>query len=70
MTTYDSDLRGFERLSLLPGEQKTVKFVLKPDDLSILDKDMNWRVEPGKFRVMIGHSSEDIKLKQEFEIMP
>ncbi len=70
VTTYDSDLRGFERVTLLPGERKTVKFVLNPDDLAILDKDMNWNVEPGKFRVMIGHSSEDIKLKEEFEIIP
>lgn len=70
VTTYDSDLRGFERITLLPGEEKTVRFILHPDDLSILDKDMNWRVEPGKFRVMIGQSSEDIKLKQEFEILP
>lgn len=70
VTTYDSDLRGFERVGLLPGEQKTVRFTLNPDDLSILDKDMTWRVEPGKFRVMIGHSSEDIKLKEEFEILP
>lgn len=70
VTTYDSDLRGFERLSLLPGEKKLVKFILQPDDLALLDKDMNWRVEPGKFRVMIGSSSEDIKLKKEFEILP
>nr|WP_249665498.1 glycoside hydrolase family 3 N-terminal domain-containing protein [Mucilaginibacter sp. Bleaf8] len=68
VTTYESVLRGFERITLQPGETKTVKFVLHPDDLAILDKNMNWTVEPGKFRVMIGSSSEDIKLKQEFEI--
>jgi beta-glucosidase len=68
VTTYDYDLRGFDRVSLNPGEKKTVEFTLHPDDLAILDKNMNWTVEPGKFQVMIGNSSEDIKLKKEFEV--
>lgn len=67
--TYESVLRGFERVALLPGETKTVKFTLQPDDLAILDKNMNWTVEPGKFQVMIGNSSEDIKLKKEFTVV-
>jgi beta-glucosidase len=45
-----------------------VQFTLHPDDLSILDKNMNWTVEPGKFQVMIGSSSENIKLKKEFVV--
>lgn len=68
VTTYEYDLRGFERVPLMPGEKKTVKFVLHPDDLALLDKNMNWTVEPGKFQVMIGSSSEDIKLKAEFTV--
>ncbi|MDN5287027.1 MAG: beta-glucosidase [Mucilaginibacter sp.] len=68
VTTYDYDLRGFERVNLNPGEKKTVQFTLHPDDLAILDKNMNWTVEPGKFQVMIGSSSVDIKLKKEFEV--
>jgi beta-glucosidase len=68
VTTYEYDLRGFERVSLNPGEKKSVEFTLHPDDLAILDKNMNWTVEPGKFQVMIGNSSEDIKLKKEFEV--
>jgi beta-glucosidase len=68
VTTYEYDLRGFERVTLNPGEKKTVEFTLHPDDLAILDKNMNWTVEPGKFQVMIGSSSEDIKLKKEFEV--
>lgn len=66
VTTYDTQLRGFERVSLMPGETKTVKFTLKPSDLELLDKDMKWTVEPGAFKVMIGSSSENIKLKGEF----
>ena len=68
VTTYEYDLRGFERVSLNAGEKKTVEFTLHPDDLAILDKNMNWTVEPGKFQVMIGNSSEDIRLKKEFEV--
>jgi len=69
VTVYDYDLRGFYRVSLNPGEKKTVHFTLHPDDLAILDKNMNWTVEPGKFQVMIGNSSEDLKLKNEFEVV-
>ncbi|MFD0941091.1 glycoside hydrolase family 3 N-terminal domain-containing protein [Pedobacter boryungensis] len=68
VTVYESVLRGFERVSLAPGETKTVKFTLKPSDLQLLDKNMKWTVEPGKFQVMIGNSSEDIKLKKEFTV--
>lgn len=68
VTTYEYDLRGFERVTLDPGEKKTVQFTLHPDDLAILDKNMNWTVESGKFEVMIGNSSEDIKLKKEFVV--
>ncbi|MEZ2335667.1 glycoside hydrolase family 3 N-terminal domain-containing protein [Mucilaginibacter sp. RCC_168] len=68
VTTYEYDLRGFERVNLASGEKKTVQFTLHPDDLALLDKNMNWTVEPGKFMVMIGSSSVDIKLKKEFEV--
>ncbi|MGN6166391.1 MAG: fibronectin type III-like domain-contianing protein [Flavisolibacter sp.] len=64
VTTYDSQLRGFERIALQPGEKETVKFTLKPDDLALLDKNMNWTIEPGDFDIMIGNSSVDIKLKK------
>lgn len=67
--TYDSQLLGFERVPLNPGETRTVKFSLKPEDFELLDRNMNWVVEPGKFEIMIGASSEDIKLKQEIELV-
>jgi beta-glucosidase len=68
VTTYEYDLRGFERVSLNPGEKKTITFTLHPDDLALLDKNMNWTVEPGTFQVWIGSSSQDIKLKKGFTI--
>jgi len=68
VTTYESVLRGFERVSLMPGETKTVRFKLTPDDLSLLDKNMNFVVEPGEFDIMVGSSSEDIRLKKRIEL--
>jgi beta-glucosidase len=67
VTTYEKNLRGFERISLQPGEKKTVKFTLTPDDLSLWDRSMHFVEEPGEFRLMIGSSSEDIRLTGEFE---
>ena len=69
VTTYEKNLRGFERIHLKPGETKTVSFTLKPDDLALWDRSMRFVVEPGKFRVMIGSSSEDIRLTGEFSIV-
>jgi len=65
---YDSQLRGFERVHLAAGETKTVTFTLKASDLELLDKNMNWVVEPGEFVLMVGASSEDIKLKKTIKL--
>ena len=50
VTTYTKVLRGFERISLKAGEEQTVHFRLRPQDLGLWDKNMNFRVEPGKFQ--------------------
>jgi beta-glucosidase len=63
------ELKGYEKVSLEPGEKKTVKLKLLPEDLSLLDRDMNVIVEPGIFKVMVGSSSENIKLKGQFVVM-
>ena len=60
------ELKGFEKVFLEPGETKKVEFLLTPGHLSFLDKDLNRIVEPGKFSVMVGSSSEKIRLKGEF----
>lgn len=70
VTTYTKVLRGFERISLEAGEEQTVHFRLRPQDLGLWDKNMNFRVEPGSFKVMIGASSTDIRLNGQFEITP
>ena len=68
VTTYVKILRGFERITLQPNEEKEVTFTLSPQDLAIWDKNMKFQVEPGTFKVMIGASSKDIKLEGKFTI--
>jgi glycosyl hydrolase family 3/fibronectin type III domain protein len=54
------ELRGFRRISLNPGETKTVEFTLGPDELSFLSRDMHRVVEPGTFTLMVGGNSVDV----------
>lgn len=68
VTTYEYDLRGFERVTLDPGQTKTVKFTIQPDSMALLGKNNQWTVEPGEFEVLIGSSSADIKLRGEYVI--
>lgn len=69
VTTYTKVLRGFERIALKAGEEKKVHFKLRPQDLGLWDKNMNFCVEPGSFKVMVGASSTDIRLEGRFNIV-
>jgi len=62
------ELKGFERITLAPGQSTKVTFRLGPDELRMLDRDMHWIVEPGAFRVMVGSSSKDIRLRGELVV--
>ena len=62
------ELKGFERITLKPGEEIEVTFTLNPDDLSMLNKEMKKVVEPGVFRIMLGASSKDIRLRDTFMV--
>ena len=68
VTTYVKVLRGFERIHLAPGETKEVTFHLTPQDLGLWNRDNHFVVEPGTFTVMVGSSSEDIRLTGSFEV--
>ncbi len=57
-------LKGFQRIHLKSGESKIIEFVITPEMLSILDESLNRVVEPGEFRIMIGASSNDIRLRE------
>ncbi len=56
-------LEGFRRVHLAPGQSAEVNFRLGPDELHMLDQAVHWIVEPGRFRVMVGASSRDIRLR-------
>ncbi len=56
------ELKGFQRVTLQPGETKTITFMIGPAQLFMLDQNMKKIVEPGTFRLMIGSSSRDIRL--------
>jgi len=58
-----TELKGFQRINLLPGESKTVSFAITPETLSMLDINLKKVVEPGDFRIMIGASCKDIRLR-------
>jgi beta-glucosidase len=62
------ELKGFKKIALQPGEQKEVSFTLTMEDLSYFDPGYKkWIAESGKFKVLIGSSSRDIRLKEEFD---
>jgi len=69
VSTPVKQLRGFEKIMLDPGVTKTVTFMLTPEHLSLLDRNLHRVVEPGAFDVMIGHSSKDIRLKERFTVI-
>ena len=63
------ELKGFKRVHLAPGESHTVVFEMPIDQLGFYDEAMQLVVEPGTVQVMIGSSSEDIRLNASFEIL-
>ena len=55
-------LKGFERVTLEPGETRTVSFTVGPEQLKFLDESMRWMVEPGRFELMVGGSSKSLQI--------
>ncbi|MGN8067483.1 glycoside hydrolase family 3 N-terminal domain-containing protein [Mucilaginibacter sp. 22184] len=66
VTTPVKSLKGFRRITLKPGESGKVQFKLSTEELKIWNRQMKHVVEPGEFKVMIGSSSEDIRLRGNF----
>jgi beta-glucosidase len=61
-------LAGFVRVEIAPGRTRRVAFRLDASQLGFYDRDLRFVVEPGHIRVMLGASSEDIRLEGSFEI--
>ena len=58
------ELKGFKKVSLQPGETKTVALDITPESLAFYNIDMKYAVEPGEFEIMIGNSSRDCDLQK------
>ncbi len=63
------NLKDFKKITLKAGESKTIGFTIDKEKLSFYNQQLNWVAEPGDFQVMIGASSVDIRLKENFELI-
>jgi beta-glucosidase len=62
------ELKDFKKVKLEPSEKRSIKFKIEPEDLAFFDESSSeWKIEIGKFKVLIGSSSRDIHLESEFE---
>ena len=69
VTTPALALKGFSRVHIRAGEAVTVRLVIDvAEQLKILDRTMTWRVEPGRFEVMVGPSSVTLPLLGHFDV--
>jgi beta-glucosidase len=69
LTPPKKELKHFERVSLQPGESKTVKWTIAEKDLSFWNSALQWIAEPGEFELFVGGSS-DIPLSATFTLLP
>lgn len=69
VVTYEKSLRGFERIHLKKGEEKRVTMTLNISDLALLNRNNEWVVEDGEFKIMIGRSSVDIPLSTTLNVV-
>jgi beta-glucosidase len=58
------ELKGFQRITLKPGETRTVRLPITPEHLAFFNIDMKYVVEPGEFEIMVGNSSRDQDLQK------
>ena len=64
------ELKDFRKISLKPGESKTVTFTIDKDKLAFYNSKLEWAAEPGKFNLMVGGASDDIRLEGALELLP
>lgn len=62
------ELKGFKRITLEPGQTKTITFELSTNQFGFYNRDMGYVVEPGTLDIMVGTSSEDLPLNEQIEI--
>nr|WP_314498457.1 glycoside hydrolase family 3 N-terminal domain-containing protein [uncultured Chryseobacterium sp.] len=62
------ELKGFQKIYLKPGESKEISIKVPVSELKFQDEKMNWVVEKGTYRIMVGNSSKNLPLKQNIEV--
>jgi beta-glucosidase len=62
------ELKGFQKVMLLPGETKTITFIIDKEKLAFYNDQLERITQPGEFRLMIGSASDDIRLQDSFEL--
>jgi beta-glucosidase len=63
------ELKDFQKINLKAGETRMIKFIINKEKLSFYNQQLQWVAEPGDFELMIGASSKDIRLKDNFELI-
>jgi beta-glucosidase len=63
------ELKGFQKIRLEAGERKTVAFKIDKEMLSFFNRQLQWVAEPGRFELMVGGASDDIRLRQQIELL-
>ncbi|MGA9120326.1 MAG: glycoside hydrolase family 3 N-terminal domain-containing protein [Bacteroidota bacterium] len=69
VTTPVLALKGFARVALHAGESKSVELQLPGEEFAIWNREMKRVVEPGEFQILVGHASDDIRLKGRVAIL-
>jgi beta-glucosidase len=63
------ELKDFKKIKLDAGKSESIKFIIDKEKLSFYNQQLQWVAEPGDFELMIGSSSRDIRLKEDFELL-
>ncbi|MQA23027.1 beta-glucosidase BglX [Rugamonas rivuli] len=64
------ELKGFQKIHLLPGEQRRVSFTIDRELLSFFNSQLVWGAEAGDFKLMVGSASDDIRLEGAVTLLP
>jgi beta-glucosidase len=62
------ELKGFQRVVLQPGQAQTVRFTIDRETLAFYNRKLEWGAEAGKFELMVGGASDDVRLRQTIEL--
>jgi len=62
------ELKGFQKITLKPGEQRRVSFTVDRELLSFFNSKLTWGAEAGEFKLMVGSASDDIRLETSYTL--